>query len=606
VSAQPSSFHRPSQTTPARAFTEREARQYNKNHQQFLFVKNRLLNLLEFPNKAARVANGIHGLMNGQNLPVFRAHKWAARQLDYHGLEENSDQFMSRAFSALDCAEIKCGRQLFVIGRADGVTQMMTSYERDYLGEAVEWVLIQAKNSPDYAKNPAAAITDDLLWQAIQTCLPERQSAVRETSDGPSITDDSVIKAGWTRAETVISGNLERIEKAGGDPLRETELFCKRLIKMAQSRTFAKSMERERAKAEKKKERQAAFDGLIEVTDVSVWSGEYISDSFDEAKPSFKAQENSDTPRQFDPPTQAEMRENVRETAHIFASNEEAALTWAASGVPVIPLHTPDAEGSCSCKEGAKCKSPGKHPRTYTGLKEATTDITQILKWFRQNPDANVGGITGEVSGVLVVDVDPKSGGDLTLTDLIDAYGDEWLETRQVRTGSGGFHFFYEYPKGLDLRNTAGKIGPGIDTRANGGYVVLPSSLHTSGKHYELIDDARPRPLPEWLLERLTADKNKQPAKVVNFQERARTTSRGGVIPEGQRNQELFKIGCGIWGHGNAENLSDLHNQLLDISAARCAPALEDSEVAKIVGSIARYPRGIPIDEATVQGREAQ
>lgn len=210
-----------------------------------------------------------------------------------------------------------------------------------------------------------------------------------------------------------------------------------------------------------------------------------------------------------------------------------------------------------------------------------------------------LGVITGESSGVLVVDVDPKSGGDLTLTDLIEAYGDEWLETRQVCTGSGGFHFFFEYPKGLDLRNTAGKIGPGIDTRANGGYVVLPSSLHVSGKYYELIKDARPQPLPAWLLEILSSDK--KPEKVIDFQARERHTARGGIIAEGQRNDELFRIGCGIWGHGNAHDTADLCNQLLDVNAVRCVPPLGDSEVVKIAGSIARYPRGIPIDEDFVE-----
>lgn len=386
-----------------------------------MFVKNRILNLLGFPNKAARVANGIHGLMNGQKLPVFRAHKWAARQLEYKGKDENADQFMCRAFAAIDAAELKCGHQLFEVARADGVNQIMTSYDRDYLGEAIEWVLVQAKNSPEYAKNPAAAITDDFLWETIRKKLPKRERKDRQEGkdDKASITDDAVIKASWTRAETVISNNLERIKKSGGDPLRETEAFCRRLIKMAQAMTFADRMADERAKAEKQKELMSAFDELIEVTERSVSSGKSISDSFEKQTPCRESERRCQTDGGYS--------ENAKENACILASNEEAALMWASAGIPVIPLHTPDAKGICSCKEGEKCKSPGKHPRTYTGLKEATTDIQQILKWFRQHPDANVGGITGEASGVLVVDVDPKSGGDITLTDLIEAYGDEWV-----------------------------------------------------------------------------------------------------------------------------------------------------------------------------------
>lgn len=577
-------------------FTKRDAHTYNKNSQRFTFVRNRILVLLGFPDKAARVVAGIHGLMNGQDLPLFKAHKWAARQMNYKGQDENADQFMCRAFEALDAAETKCGHQVFEIRRADGVTQLMTSYDHDYLGEAVEWALVQAKNSPDFSKNPSAAVTDDLLWQAIRKHLPEREAPEPPEgdgggSDGASITDDAVIKAGWTRAETLIATNMERIAKAGGDQLREVEQFAKRIIKMAQAATFQKRMAEERDRQQSKRDREFAFDGLIEVTDGDVVHGKYISDIFAPEE----VQEISDTPRQSDTPPQPETRENIEENAHIFASNEEAALMWAARGVPVMPLYTPNEKGICDCRDGAKCKSPGKHPRTYTGLKEASTETKQILKWFRQTPDANVGGLTGEASGVLVVDVDPKSGGDLSLTDLIEAYGDEWLDTLKVRTGSGGFHFFFEYPKGLDLRNTAGKIAPGIDTRANGGYVVLPSSKHVSGNRYELLDDARPRPLPAWLLERLTATKAQAPSKVINFQAKERATS-GNIIPDGQRNDALFRIGCALWGKGEAEHLPDLHAQMLEVNARRCSPPLDDSEVAKLAANIAAsYPRGVPL-----------
>jgi putative DNA primase/helicase len=577
-------------------FTKRDAHTYNKNSQRFTFVRNRILVLLGFPDKAARVVAGIHGLMNGQDLPLFKSHKWAARQMNYKGQDENSDQFMCRAFEALGAAEAKCGHQVFEIRRADGVTQLMTSYDRDYLGEAVEWALVQAKNSPDFSKNPSAAVTDDLLWQAIRKHLPEREPPAGTegdggSSDGASITDDAVIKAGWTRAETLIAANMERIAKAGGDQLREVEQFARRIIKMAQAATFQKRMAEERDRQQAKRDRESAFDGLLEVTDVDVVHGKYISDIFEPEE----VQETSDTPRQSDTPPQPETSENIKENAHLFESNEEAALMWAARGVPVMPLYTPNEKGICDCRDGAKCKSPGKHPRTYTGLKEATTDSKTILKWFRQTTDANVGGLTGEASGVLVVDVDPKSGGDLSLTDLIEAYGDEWLDTLKVRTGSGGFHFFFEYPKGLDLRNTAGKIAPGIDTRANGGYVVLPSSKHVSGNRYELLDDARPRPLPAWLLERLTATKTQPPTRVINFQAKERSVS-GSVIPDGQRNDALFRIGCALWGKGEAEHLPDLHAQMLEVNARRCSPPLDDSEVAKLAANIAAsYPRGVPV-----------
>jgi hypothetical protein len=573
---------------PVRLFTDQEARTFDEHHQQVLFIKNRILNLLEVSNVAARAINGIHGMMNGQRkFPIFKAHKWAARQMDYKGSDENADQFMCRRLSAVDEAEEKCGYRFFEIVRADGVAQLMTSYDADYLGGAIQWVLVQARNLPDFWTNPAAAISDDLLWQAIRLKLPVRPPTARSPGDeanGSSITDDALIKAGWTRMETLNATQIERIKKAGGDPLREVERFCKRLIKQAQAEHFAERMKDERAKSEKKRARDGAFDGLIEVSDNP--SSREVSGKV-RVSDSFEVQDFSDTPLQSDPPP--------GENPHVFANNEEAALLWATRGVPVFPAYTPDEKGVCDCRAGAECKSPGKHPRTFTGLKEASQDTRQILKWFRQWPDANVGGVTGEKSGLLVVDEDPKSGGDLTLTDLIEAHGDEWLDTLTVKTGSGGYHFFFEYPAGLDLRNTAGKIGPGIDTRANGGYVILPSSKHASGRRYELVCDARPRPLPDWLLEILTSKQNTQ---VIDFQVKERRPVGGGPIPEGLRNDHLFRIGCALWGKGEARDATDLHARLSDINEQRCVPSLAGAEVSKMAANItARYTRGVPISD---------
>ncbi len=302
MSANPSTLSRTVAPFTAKPFTEKDARAYNKNSQRFTFVRNRILVLLGFPDKAARVVAGIHGLMNGQDLPMFKAHKWASRQMNYKGQDENADQFMCRAFEALDAAETKCGHQVFEIRRADGVTQLITSYDRDYLGEAIEWALVQAKNSPDFSKNPSAAVTDELLWQSIRKHLPEREPPAMPEgeggSDGHSITDDAVIKAGWTRAETLIAANMERIAKAGGDQLREVEQFAKRIVKMAQAATFQKRMAEERELQQAKRDRESAFDGLIEVTDGDVVRGKYISDIFEPEE----VQEKSDTPRQHPTP----------------------------------------------------------------------------------------------------------------------------------------------------------------------------------------------------------------------------------------------------------------------------------------------------------------
>src|SRR6266536_5019093 len=100
----------------------------------------------------------------------------------------------------------------------------------------------------------------------------------------------------------------------------------------------------------------------------------------------------------------------------------DAALAYAKKGWHVLPLHTPDSQAPCSCLK-ANCDSIGKHPRTMHGLKDATTDETAIRRWWDMWPKANVGIVTGRVSGFVVLDVDPQHGGEVSLGYLQDEYG---------------------------------------------------------------------------------------------------------------------------------------------------------------------------------------
>jgi hypothetical protein len=119
------------------------------------------------------------------------------------------------------------------------------------------------------------------------------------------------------------------------------------------------------------------------------------------------------------------------------------------------------------------------------GLKHATTDPDVIRAWWTRRPRANIGMATGYRSGIVVVDIDLDKGGFETLTALIHRYG-EWPTTPAVRTGGGGLHFFFRYPEGAGIRNDAGKrLGPGLDVRGEGGYVLLPPSTHATRRLYE-------------------------------------------------------------------------------------------------------------------------
>lgn len=181
------------------------------------------------------------------------------------------------------------------------------------------------------------------------------------------------------------------------------------------------------------------------------------------------------------------------------------ALAYAAHGWPVFPLHTPTGAG-CSCEKPG-CDRVGKHPRTWNGLKDATTNEGQIRAWWAKWPDANIGIATG--GALLVLDVDAYKGGEASLAALLAETGEQLPESPRVLTGGGGWHLYLAQPEGLatPLGNSKGtKLGKAIDTRGDGGYVVAPPSLHASGGRYEWDASTCHLPLapvPAWMVERL-------------------------------------------------------------------------------------------------------
>lgn len=150
-----------------------------------------------------------------------------------------------------------------------------------------------------------------------------------------------------------------------------------------------------------------------------------------------------------------------------------AALDYAGRDWPVVLLHGM-VDGACTCGR-EDCSSPGKHPRTKNGLKDATTDPETIRTWWAKRA-YNVGLLTGIAFDVVDCD-DPSN---LAWFDLCEQLGVGYLEAPMVRTGSGGLHVFVA-PTGLGNR---AKFAPQLDYRGDGGYVVAPPSVHSSGSTY--------------------------------------------------------------------------------------------------------------------------
>lgn len=207
----------------------------------------------------------------------------------------------------------------------------------------------------------------------------------------------------------------------------------------------------------------------------------------------------------------------------------------------------------------------------------ATKDETMLNGWWDNFPEANIGIACGKRSGIVVLDVDAGHGGYESLTKLILQHG-SLPETPVSKTGSGGEHIFFKHP-GSEIRNSAGKLGPGLDIRGDGGYVVAPPSLHPNGNTYEwtvkpsIVELAE---MPEWMIELLK--ENKPTTK---------TQSDGETIVEGGRNEYLTKKA----GAMRRKNFSEdaIFAALQIDNREKCSPPLTDGEVYQIAHSIVRY-----------------
>jgi len=232
-----------------------------------------------------------------------------------------------------------------------------------------------------------------------------------------------------------------------------------------------------------------------------------------------------------------------------------------------------------------------KEPLIKDWPNRATTDEAIIRKWWSRHPDANIGIATGP-SGIIAIDVDVKKGaiGMESWRDILQKHGQALGETLTTETPTGGLHVIYR-SNGLPVRNSAGKLAPGIDVRANGGYIIAPPSIHPNGGAYSwamgcALDNIELLPFPASLVKLLTEPTPRKSQSV------------GDVIPQGQRNQTLASLGGTMRRGGLSE--SAILAALKDTNKERCRPPLPDAEVAAVAHSISRYE---PKDTAAPVGQ---
>ncbi len=255
----------------------------------------------------------------------------------------------------------------------------------------------------------------------------------------------------------------------------------------------------------------------------------------------------------------------------IVIANE--VLTYANQGFEVLPIYG-IREGQCTCGRN-NCDSPGKHPMTKHGVKDATHDPAQIQAWLESHPDCNWAIATGE--GLVVIDIDPRNGGMTTWQALCREH-DFRPNTLAVKTGSGGVHYYFRFDG-----KVKGKLGQGIDVKAEGGYVLVPPSRHASGQAYEWVggefDPNRIAPMPEWM---------------VNLLQGSNHYNHPGLekVQEGGRHNFLLSEAVRLQTQG--VSAEDLWRRLHLINYAQCEPPLESDEVDEIIawatGHLELYP----------------
>jgi len=249
----------------------------------------------------------------------------------------------------------------------------------------------------------------------------------------------------------------------------------------------------------------------------------------------------------------------------------DCALSYAARGWHVIPLHS-ILNGQCTCKR--QCIRPGKHPILNKWQAKATLELAQIKQWWNKYPFANIGIVTGRQSGLVVIDIDPRNGGDVSLQNLIESYENfkPILDTYVIKTGGNGSHFYYSYDKPFKSFKKHG-LGVGIDIKADGGYVLAPPSNHNSGGVYSVVSDAEPIALPPILIDLINRDQSESP------------NDKPDIIIEGSRNNKLMALAAEQFRQG--KKLAQVKVFLLEENALRCKPPLERNEVIGIAKSLA-------------------
>lgn len=242
-----------------------------------------------------------------------------------------------------------------------------------------------------------------------------------------------------------------------------------------------------------------------------------------------------------------------------------AAADYAEQGFAVLPL-----------------RPRSKVPATPHGKKDATSDAQQVANWFPPDTNYNVGILTGDRTRLLVLDIDPRNGGDASFERFERTYG-SLPATKRAITGGGGFHLFFRLPENVTGLSDHPSVAnfEGVDIKCDGYVVAAPSVHPDTGNSYAW--EATDLPIaeaPAHLIELARGGKRIKSA----------ASRSNGAVAEGSRNDSLFRMASGLRARGLSPEaiLAAVQAE----NAARCVPPLDAGEVERIVQSAMRYDPG--------------
>lgn len=234
----------------------------------------------------------------------------------------------------------------------------------------------------------------------------------------------------------------------------------------------------------------------------------------------------------------------------------------------------------------------GKKPLIKDWPNACTIKAAQIDEWWARWPNANIGLVTGRRSGVAVVDIDPRNGG-------LETWKDRWqggASKTMASTAGGGWHIYYAAPPNTLVKSGANLLGPGVDVKGEGGYVVAPGSRTDAGEYKwhlpgeSTLHAAMAATEQELTKFPLAFQSEMRPQPVAPHTKTSADdwgAALNGDVPAGDRNDSMTRLAGKLLSGGHWSPRA-AYGLLAAFNALRCKPPLSPKELETIVRSIAQ------------------